>query len=108
MLLWCKHVVLRSQNDITISLEKRVASAKASAANAASAADSLRERYTQLIASACTPASAAGVSPPTDSPGVLTGLLDSLTALARRYAQIADDARERGKAAEEHYDSLTR
>jgi hypothetical protein len=38
---------------------------------------------------------------------VLTGLLDRITALARRYAQIADDRGNAGKAAEELYDSVT-
>lgn len=97
-----------SQAVITTNLQTRINNAKAAANSASAAADSLRERYTALIATACSPPSSTPVGETAGSTaGVLTGLLDRITALARRYAQIADERGNAGKAAEELYDSVT-
>jgi hypothetical protein len=98
-----------SQAVITTNLQTKVNDAKAAATSASAAADSLRERYTSLIAAACAPAASAPVGETAGSTArVLTELLDRITTLARRYAQIADDRGNAGKAAEELYDSVTR
>lgn len=97
-----------SQNAITNGLQAKINSARASADTAIKSANSLRDRYTDLISRAC-PASpaASGSETTTTAPGMLTGLLDRIIELARRYAQIADERGNAGKAAEELYDSVT-
>lgn len=83
-------------SQVQLNGEQTEAKLRAAATSANSAAERLRRQVSDLLAGQAAASSATG----TDTCGMLAGLLDKSVERARRLAQIADTARQRGLSCE--------
>lgn len=98
-------------NQVNTDAEQQIDTALTQAADAANAADGLRQRVDQLLAAAADRARrstcAASDRPAAENPGnVLAVVLDQSVARNRELAAIADTARIAGQACERVFDAL--
>lgn len=101
-----ERAITAAQKESTDVALKDAAAARADAASAASVADRLRQRATDL-ARRCTSAAAQPGSPPASSPGdVLADMQRRLEAAGRELARYGDESRIAGRACESAYDAV--
>ena len=96
-----------AHKEIARDAQERTTRARADAATAGRAADSLRDAYAAALQRRCDPATTAGSAPAADAAAVLADVLGGLESAARELAAIADERGTAGAACERTYHALT-